>query len=80
MKIKQLIEILQAYPDSLDVFVDGYENGQESLDPRKVEILFVVKDLDPRSYNGTHHVVPACETLAKGRRRKKVLNLGRSSC
>jgi len=59
LTVKQLREILAEYPDDMEVFVDGYEGGIDSLfasNIRKCPVKKNVYSKDESWWEGRHRV------------------------
>ena len=57
MTVRELISLLQDYPDDLRVVVNGYEDGYDDLSPRQLSVMKVGLDTGKYDWQGDHQEV-----------------------
>jgi hypothetical protein len=60
MTVKELIECLSCFDGEMDVLVDGYEAGCDSLQPNKIYAVFTIRKnwwLQYMDHNGEYDVI-----------------------
>ena len=74
LTIGELRELLAAYPDDMEVFVDGYETGIDYLTKRNVRKREIRKNANEDGWSGRHDVFqswhngePDCEGVVLSR-------------
>ena len=77
MKIAQLIELLRQYPDDMDVFVEGYENGYDPVLSLSMKTLAGVQNAE--EYDGLFDTPDALELNTPGKNLTGLLAMARRS-
>ncbi len=54
MTVSELIELLQEYPTSLRVVVNGYEEGYDDLSPEQISIAKISLNTGTHDWEGQH--------------------------
>lgn len=54
MTVSELIELLQEYPDSLRVVVNGYEEGYDDLSPEQISVAKISLNMGTHHWEGQH--------------------------
>ena len=54
MTVRELIELLERYPDDLRVVVNGYEQGYDDLSPPQISVVGVALDVGVHDWEGQH--------------------------
>ena len=69
MTVSELIELLQEYPASLRVVVNGYEEGYDDLSPEQISVAKISLNTGTHDWEGRHGDPrrPAEETSDGGR-------------
>ena len=80
MTVRELINLLAAYPDDLRVVVNGYEDGFDDLSWDKLKIVEIALNVGTEDYVGEHgHWFPEIHVKQKDIEVAKALVLQRSS-
>ena len=54
MTVSELIELLQEYPASLRVVVNGYEEGYDDLSPEQISVAKISLNTGTHDWEGRH--------------------------
>lgn len=54
MTVRELVELLQRYPDDMRVVVNGYEQGYDDLSPPQISVVGVALDIGVCDWEGKH--------------------------
>lgn len=54
MTVRELINLLAAYPDDLRVVVNGYEDGFDDLSRDSMKVVEIALNTGAESYTGEH--------------------------
>ena len=54
MIVKELIEILEAYPNDLHVVVNGYESGFDDVSPERISVIKIQLNIGTEAWEGQH--------------------------
>ncbi len=54
MTVSELIELLQEFPTSLRVVVNGYEEGYDNLSPKQVSVVKICLNTGKHHWEGQH--------------------------
>lgn len=54
MTVRELIELLQRYPDDMRVVVNGYEQGYDDLSLPQISVVGVALDIGVYDWEGQH--------------------------
>ena len=54
MTVKELVELLEKYPDDLRVVVNGYEEGYDDLSPERISVIKIQLDTQINDWEGQH--------------------------
>ena len=52
MTVRELVELLQRYPDDMRVVVNGYEQGHDDLSPPQISVVGVALDIGVCDWEG----------------------------
>lgn len=58
MTVKELVELLEKYPDDLRVVVNGYEDGFDDISPERISTTKIQLDTGKHDWEGQHNVPP----------------------
>ena len=58
MTVKELVELLEKYPDNLQVVVNGYEDGYDDLSPERISTTKIQLDTGIHDWEGKHSDLP----------------------
>lgn len=58
MNVSELRKCLEKYPDTLSVYVDGYEDGVEDLKIENIKERMIKRNAHTESYYGDHDALP----------------------
>ena len=58
MTIKELVKLLEKYPDNLQVVVNGYEDGYDDLSPERISTTKIQLDTGIHDWEGKHSDLP----------------------
>lgn len=56
MTVKELMELLNKYPDDLRVVVNGYEDGYDDISPERIFTRKIQLDAGTHDWEGQHNV------------------------
>ena len=76
MKIKELIKILEKYPQDLEIMVNGYESGFDEISKNRIQKLKLKKVNNPNDYDGEFEEV---DFVKNNNKEFEALILGRKS-
>ncbi len=63
MTVKELVELLEKYPDDLRVVVNGYEDGYDDISPKRIFTRKIQLDAGTHDWEGQHgEPLPANES------------------
>ena len=63
MTVKELVELLEKYPDNLRVVVNGYEDGFDDISPERISTRKIQLDAGTHDWEGQHNdPIPANES------------------
>ena len=54
MTVKELIQILESYPNDLRVVVNGYEGGFDDIAPERISVTKIQLDVGTEDWEGQH--------------------------
>ena len=54
MTVKELMELLEKYPDNLRVVVNGYEDGFDDISPNRIFTRKIQLDAGTHDWEGKH--------------------------
>ena len=54
MTVKELVKLLEKYPDDLRVVVNGYEDGYDDISPERVFTIRIQLDAGTHDWEGQH--------------------------
>lgn len=54
MTVKELMELLEKYPDDLRVVVNGYEAGYDDISPERISTRKIELDAGTHDWEGQH--------------------------
>ena len=54
MTVKELMELLEKYPDDLRVVVNGYEDGYDDISPERISTTKIQLDAGIHDWEGQH--------------------------
>ena len=54
MTVKELMELLEKYPDDLRVVVNGYEDGYDDISPNRIFTRKIQLDAGTHDWEGKH--------------------------
>lgn len=54
MTVKELIQILESYPNDLRVVVSGYEDGFDDIAPERISVVRIQLDVGIEPWEGQH--------------------------
>ena len=54
MTVKELVELLEKYPDNLRVVVNGYEDGYDDILPERISTTKIELDAGKHDWEGQH--------------------------
>ena len=54
MTVKELVELLEKYPDNLRVVVNGYEDGFDDISPERISTRKIQLDAGTHDWEGQH--------------------------
>ena len=54
MTVKELVELLEKYPDNLRVVVNGYEDGFDDISPERISTTKIQLDAGTHDWEGQH--------------------------
>ena len=54
MIVKELIQILESYPQDLRVVVSGYESGYDDVTPERISVINIQLDVGTEPWEGQH--------------------------
>ena len=54
MTVKELMELLNKYPDDLRVVVNGYEDGYDDISPERISTTRIQLDAGTHDWEGKH--------------------------
>ncbi len=54
MTVKELIQILESYPQDLRVAVSGYEGGFDDIAPGRISVVKIQLDVGTEDWEGQH--------------------------
>ena len=54
MTVKELIQMLEAYPNDLRVVVNGYEGGFDDITPDRIFVIQIQLDVGTKDWEGQH--------------------------
>ena len=63
MTVKELIQVLESYPDDLRVVVRGYEEGYDDVTPERISVINIQLNVGTEPWEGQHEKP---ELLSKG--------------
>lgn len=63
MTVKELVELLEKYPEDLRVVVNGYEDGYDDILPERISTRKIELDAGAHDWEGKHGD-PPCENEA----------------
>ena len=52
MTVKELIQILESYPNDLRVVVSGYEEGFDDIAPERISVVKIQLDVGTEPWEG----------------------------
>ena len=55
MTVKELVELLEKYPDNLRVVVNGYEDGFDDISPERISTRKIQLDAGTHDWEGQHN-------------------------
>ncbi len=55
MTVKELVELLNKYPDDLRVVVNGYEDGYDDISPERIFTRKIQLDAGTHDWEGQHN-------------------------
>ena len=58
MTVKELMKLLEKYPDDLRVVVNGYEDGYDDITPERISTTRIQLDAGTHDWEGQHNVPP----------------------
>ena len=58
MTVKELVELLEKYPDDLRVVVNGYEDGYDDLSPNRIFTTKIHLGAGTHDWEGQHSDLP----------------------
>ena len=63
MTVKELMKLLEKYPDDLRVVVNGYEDGYDDISPNRIFTTKIQLDAGTHDWEGQHNEpLPANES------------------
>ena len=54
MTVKELVELLEKYPDDLRIVVNGYEDGYDDILPERISTTKIQLDAGTHDWEGQH--------------------------
>ena len=54
MTVKELIQMLESYPNDLRVVVNGYEGGYDDISPERISVTKIQLDVGTEEWEGQH--------------------------
>lgn len=54
MTIRDLIRLLESYPDDMRVVVNGYEEGYDDLSPEQIAVVRLLLNTGTQQWQGRH--------------------------
>lgn len=54
MTVKELIQVLESYPDDLRVVVSGYESGYDDVTPERISVINIQLNVGTANWEGQH--------------------------
>ncbi len=54
MTVKELIQILESYPNDLRVVMSGYEGGFDDVAPERISVVKIQLNVGTESWEGQH--------------------------
>ena len=54
MTVKELVELLEKYPDDLRIVVNGYEDGYDDILPERISTTKIQLDAGTPDWEGQH--------------------------